>query len=393
MKIRSVTIFNGRKEGQTKAGIAGAGLAAAAIRTRLIDAGFEVQTTRLALAPENAWTSRLGGTLTVSEAREIEASAGEGGIDYVSLGPVNRSGYGYGSKITLDQEVAAIETIPGVIGETSAIFASAFISRGEVNQPALQTIAEVIKAIAAKTENGFGNLRFAALAECGPGIPFFPAAYAEFGEFSFALALECADMALDAIRGFGDLYQAMWALTARIEEHTARFTTAFRRLEKETDIVFKGCDWSLAPHPDESCSIGAAIEKFSGAHFGEWGTLSAVAALTQAVKNAKIRHVGFSGVFLPLLEDAVLARRTREITDLQKLLLYCSVCGSGLDTVPLAGDVSANAIAALLGDVATLAVTLKKPLTARLMPIPGLKTGEQTRFDFPYLVNGYALPL
>ena len=40
-----------------------------------------------------------------------------------------------------------------------------------------------------------------------------------------------------------------------------------------------------------------------------------------------------------------------------------------------------------------LAQALSKPLTARLMPIPGLKAGESTHFDFPYLVNGQTLPL
>ena len=44
-------------------------------------------------------------------------------------------------------------------------------------------------------------------------------------------------------------------------------------------------------------------------------------------------------------------------------------------------------LAAILLDVSTLSQVADKPLTARLMPIPGKKAGEMTDFDFPYFVN------
>jgi hypothetical protein len=67
------------------------------------------------------------------------------------------------------------------------------------------------------------------------------------------------------------------------------------------------------------------------------------------------------------------------------------VCGTGLDTVPLPGDVSEGELAGNLLDVAALALRLDKPLTARLMPIPGAKAGDLTEFDFPYFSNGQVL--
>ncbi|MBI3536023.1 MAG: DUF711 family protein, partial [Chloroflexi bacterium] len=78
---------------------------------------------------------------------------------------------------------------------------------------------------------------------------------------------------------------------------------------------------------------------------------------------------------------------------LNNLLLYSTVCGTGLDTVPLPGDTTSDAIAALLLDLATLAVKLDKPLTARLIPIPGLRAGDATKFDFEYFANARALEL
>jgi len=53
----------------------------------------------------------------------------------------------------------------------------------------------------------------------------------------------------------------------------------------------------------------------------------------------------------------------------------------------MAGDTTQRQIERILGDVATLAVKWKKPLTARLLPVKGKKAGERTEFDDPFLVN------
>jgi uncharacterized protein (UPF0210 family) len=80
-------------------------------------------------------------------------------------------------------------------------------------------------------------------------------------------------------------------------------------------------------------------------------------------------------------------RWTEGRVDAHRLLLYSSVCGTGLDAVPLPGDSSVEFIAHLLLDVATLAHRLNKPLSARLFPVPGKKAGEYTTFTSPYLTN------
>ena len=69
------------------------------------------------------------------------------------------------------------------------------------------------------------------------------------------------------------------------------------------------------------------------------------------------------------------------------LLLYCTVCGAGLDTVPLPGDIDRDTLGGILLDVGALSLRLNKPLTARLLPLPGLRAGEMTQFDDRYFVN------
>jgi uncharacterized protein (UPF0210 family) len=101
-----------------------------------------------------------------------------------------------------------------------------------------------------------------------------------------------------------------------------------------------------------------------------------------------------SGLMFPVMEDSTLAQRTAEgLITANDLLLYSSVCGTGLDTLPLPGDTTAEQLAALLLDLAALSQRLNKPLTGRLMPIPGKKTGDPTDFDFSYFANSRVMPL
>ena len=75
---------------------------------------------------------------------------------------------------------------------------------------------------------------------------------------------------------------------------------------------------------------------------------------------------------LPVLEDSVLSQRWSEGTfDLDSLLAYSAVCGTGLDAIRLPGDISQQQLERIIGDVASLAFKWHKPLTARLIPAPG----------------------
>ena len=97
---------------------------------------------------------------------------------------------------------------------------------------------------------------------------------------------------------------------------------------------------------------------------------------------------------LPLLEDYGLAKRNTEGQfGIYDLLVYSSVCGTGLDTIPLPGDVTLKKLNALLIDFASLSCKLCKPLSARLMPIPGKDAGDMTDFDFPYFVNSQIMDI
>ncbi len=118
------------------------------------------------------------------------------------------------------------------------------------------------------------------------------------------------------------------------------------------------------------------------------------ALLTESIERARFPRTGFSGLMMPVLEDATLARRAAEGTlTVKDVLLYSAVCGTGLDTVPLPGDTSAEQIFPLLLDLCALALRLDKPLTARLMPVPGKRAGDPTTFDFGFFANSKVMAL
>jgi uncharacterized protein (UPF0210 family) len=127
---------------------------------------------------------------------------------------------------------------------------------------------------------------------------------------------------------------------------------------------------------------------------GLHGSLAAAAILTEAIDRADFPHTGFNGLFQPVLEDSVLAKRAAEGTlTIKDALLYSAVCGTGLDTIPLPGDTTSEQIVPLLLDLCALALRLDKPLTARLMPIPGKKAGDETNFNFAFFAPSRVMKL
>ena len=389
MNIRSVTCFMNASDpaGHISAIDSAARLAREA-RTALEDAGFPVQTTRLATQP----LSHLPAD-PVRLAPELWEQCAGAGFDYLSLGPVLAE--------DPDADLSLLDAIPALIQATETVFASVLVATRDKgpNLEAIRQTARIVQKIARTTPLGFGNLRLAVMANVGPHAPFFPAAYHDGGAPAMAIATESADLAVSAFSdartaGSGSLDQARSRLVEAVEDAAGRIADLIAPLSGRHGFRFAGIDFSLAPFPEEARSIGAAVERMGVDRFGAPGTLFAVALLTDCLRRAEYPRCGFNGVMLPVLEDATLAARSREeMFTVNDLLLYSAVCGTGLDTVPLPGDASDTELAGILLDMATLAQRLDKPLTARLMPIPGARAGDITQFDFDYFANGRVLDL
>lgn len=148
-----------------------------------------------------------------------------------------------------------------------------------------------------------------------------------------------------------------------------------------------------------SPSLGDGMDKAAYRQFGCFGTLGAVSTVTRAIKalavpagdgvhEEAVQLVGYSGLMLPVMEDLILAQRASEGRfSVRDLLTFSSVCGVGVDTVPIPGDTPAEALAGLYMETAALAFRLNKPLSCRVLPQQGRKAGEVTDVVSPYLCN------
>jgi uncharacterized protein (UPF0210 family) len=384
MKVRSITYFcnPGWPLDEKKLQAAGEFLAEA--KAAYEATGYEVQTTRLATVPfpQLLGADQIGETPRLAE--QMSTAIRPIGIAYAALGPAQ------------PEIPDSYAVIPEAVAAAQNVFFSGRMAdtRFGISLPAVQACAEVITRCSSITSDGFANLRFAALANVRPGSPFFPAAYHDRAEPAFAIATEAADLAVDVFSNARTVSEGQQTLTAEVEKHAKQLAAVGDTLSHRFSIVFGGIDFSLAPFPSEAVSIGAAMERMGVPKAGLHGSLAAAAILTEAIERANFPRTGFSGLMLPVLEDAVLAQRAAEGTlTVKDLLLYSAVCGTGLDTIPLPGDTSADQIVAVLLDLSALALRLDKPLTARLMPIPGKKAGDPTGFDFDYFVNSRVMAL
>jgi uncharacterized protein (UPF0210 family) len=387
MRIRSITYFCDPQYPLDAGCLGQAGAFVAEARRAFSSAGYEVQTARLATLPYPHLLPDLRPETAISYAQALERMAAEAGCSYVALGPA------------LPDYPESYALASHILAETENVFLSGIIAAPEagrvpagISLPAIRACAEIIHRAARLDVNGFGNLYFAALANVPPGGPFFPAAYHDGDAPCFALALEAADLAVAAFTRAGTLAEARQNLIESVEGHAKELVRVSQALGAEHDVAFGGLDFTLAPYPTELQSLGTALERLGVPAVGGHGSLAGAAFVADALDRARYPKVGFNGLMLPLLEDSTLALRAEQgKLTLKDLLMYSAVCGTGLDTVPLPGDTSPEALAAILLDVAALAQRLAKPLTARLMPIPGKRAGDRTAFDFPYFANSHVL--
>ncbi|HEV7664676.1 MAG TPA: DUF711 family protein [Chloroflexota bacterium] len=386
MKIRAVTLgLNFPSPNVVAAPFEQAARFLAAATDAFGAAGVEVQTTRLAGPDLGLTLSRLGEKRLGAWTAETEQAARNAGIGYVSFGRVPAS-----SSEVVEVDCAAV-LAAGEIG-----FLSAELVEGRQPSVAMaRACARAVIRLAHTTPRGFGNLRFAATANCPPNIPFLPAAYHGGGEPRFSVAVQAADVVVQALGAPGDLTELENGLVTALEEAAAPVERVAAELAEQYGYPFVGIDLSPAPFPSDDVSIGGAIERAGVDRFGAPGTLFVSAMITRAIRRTKLLRCGFSGLMLPVLEDSVLARRASEHPPtLHELLLYSAVCGTGLDTIPLPGDVSEAELASAYLDLAALSVALNnKPLTARFLPVPGAQAGDMTAYTFDYFANSRVLPI
>jgi uncharacterized protein (UPF0210 family) len=381
MQIRSITVGIDAAWPFAESVVVDAAAFLARARSAFEQAGFVVQTTRLCTQPAHRFVTPEA---LPDLARALDAACAKASIAYCSVG-----GIALGDAWTEESTAAAVVD---AVCASERVFSSLQVAHdGAIDFRAVRAAASIIRRISSRTPDGFGNLRFAAAAGCPANIPFFPAAWHAGGPTRFALALQAANAVVEAFSGPGSVDDAEARLLASLEETGRKMERVAVELEREHGVVFAGLDLSPAPFPIDFVSAVGGLEAL-GQQFGGAGSIFMAWRLTQTLKRAGLRKAGFSGLMMPVLEDTVLARRAAEgLLSVNDLLLYSTICGTGLDTVPLPGEISEAELSGIVLDVAALSTALGKPLTARLFPLPGKKAGDPAELDFPFFVPSRVL--
>jgi uncharacterized protein (UPF0210 family) len=373
MKIRAITIGLNVTLPSVARRIARIGAFIKSAKQAFETAGYEVQTTRITSQPWPEYLSSLGKRELVAHVKMIEHLCLQNNIGFFSIGTVFRSEH--------------IRIVAKILESTTIVSGSAIIAqrRKGIDYDATLAAARTIMRIARAEGNGAGNFRFAALANCPADIPFFPASYHR-GPICFMIALESGDLLVEALTATRNLMCAQKKLASILETEYKKIEKIAQWVEKQHGILFHGIDTSPAPSILRRGSVALAIEKLARDEFGAPGTLAIAGMITGVLRSVRVRQCGFSGLMLPVMEDFGLAQRIGKLS-IDALLIYSAVCGTGLDCVPLPGDTGLKKIHHILLDTATLALKLNKPLSARLLPMPGRRAGSMTRIKSPYLLN------
>jgi uncharacterized protein (UPF0210 family) len=355
-------------------------------RERYMEEGYEVQTVRLSMRPVFDDLAQWPASRIVAYVSGLQRLCDNLSIEYCSLGTANAA------RPTFLLEQLAL--IPDLLIPSSALNATVTLADEQygLREEAAPYIARIIQQLSRETTDGLGNFRFAMLAHVPPGSPFFPAAY-HSGSASLSIGLQGAGIVHEALdeqistmmQGV-DLSQVTRWIKEKLIARATPVVTLAQRLAQENALLFGGIDLSPAPMGEDS--IVAALELCGFGPFGTAGSVALVSAVTTALKGTDLPACGYSGLMLPVMEDTILGKRWEEgFLNVHQLLLYSTICGTGLDTVPLPGNCSSEGISQLLLDVASLAQRLRKPLSARLFPVPGKEAGDYTDFTSPHLTN------
>ncbi|MBW1903576.1 MAG: DUF711 family protein [Deltaproteobacteria bacterium] len=336
--------------------------------------GFTLQGVRVATNPFPFYTQGLSVKETTDLIQQISNHARKNGFG-LAIGPgiIDDT---YDSDIV--EKMVAILSNGGC--NASLIIAS---EQYGIHHNAIKAAAEIMKRLSEiKT---MANFSFAATANMPSEAPFFPGGYHNRSYNSFSIGTESAKLVMDVFAQATDITEAERLLFDQFEKEFQKIDLAGYAIQKETGWIYEGVDTSPAPMGE--VSIGQAIENLLHAPFGSPGTLSICSVITNVIKGIDVKKAGYSGLMLPVMEDVVLAKRADEgWYGMNELLAYSSVCGTGLDVLPLPGDITLEQLEKVLLDVATLAVKLDKPLSARLIPVKGQKAGENAILDSDFLV-------
>jgi len=290
-------------------------------------------------------------------------------------------------------DIALMNSIPGALAKLDRVCSSVNVAstKNGINMEAILLMAEKIKETAelSAERDSVACAKLVVYCNAPEDNPFMAGGFHGVGEGESAINV--------AISGPGTVRSALSKLKdASFNELTEEIKrTAFkitrvgelvgREISAKLGVPFGIVDLSLAPTPEEGDSIADILQAMGLEECGAPGSLAAIALLTDAVKKgglfASSSVGGMSGTFIPLSEDAGMARAAeRGSLTLDKLQAMTAVCSVGLDMVAIPGDTPVETIAGIIADEMAIGMMNNKTVGVRIIPAIGKKAGEWVDF-------------
>ena len=270
-----------------------------------------------------------------------------------------------------------------------------------VNPFAALTTSKTILDISRLSFNGYDNFRVGVSLNPSNNTPFFPFSYSE-KDLNFSLAVEITERFIDCIKSnkkyISDLEQLKKIIFNDLSPFVIFLDKISNEISNEIGVNYGGQDLSLAPFPEDEVSVIEILHLLGVDDIGSNGTLLFTSYLTGIIKSLTIQNnvksAGFNGVMYSLLEDHLMCKSNdKKLLTIDKIIGYSTLCGCGLDMVPVPGNLLIEELASVVLDIAATAIKLNKPLGFRVLPIPNKESNEFTEFDMDFLTNTRVMEL
>jgi uncharacterized protein (UPF0210 family) len=193
-KVRAITAFIHIDAAHYEEQVAEAVKFLNAAREEYRGTGFEVETIRVVTQPLAEYTNGMKHADRVALLRRFGELAGKLGF-VANLGAV---------QLTDDDDRAMVDLAIDVFASTKINGSLVIAADDGIHWKSIGEAARLIKAVAAKSPNGGGNMNFAATAMVKPYGPFYPGAWHNGPGKVFAVGLESANVVAEVLAQFHD---------------------------------------------------------------------------------------------------------------------------------------------------------------------------------------------
>jgi uncharacterized protein len=343
--------------------------------------GIPIINRRISVTPVSLISETLDSEGLMEIALTLDKAAKDSGIDFIG---------GYGALVQkgmTKSDERLIESLPDVLSRTERVccFLNVASNVSGMNMDAIIKAGEAIKSISEKTEKGIGCAKLVVFANAPEDSPFMAGAFHGVGEGDFSLNIGISGPGVVNSVVAKNRECDLTELSEIIKKTTFKITRAGeligRELAGNMGVPFGIVDISLASTSEVGDSVGEILESMGLERVGTHGSTAAVALLIDAVKKggamASGNVGGLSGTFIPITEDANMARAVKEgALSLDKLEALTAVCSVGLDMFLVPGDIPAETVSAIIADELAIGVVNNKTTGVRIVPVPGAKPGD-----------------